>query len=243
MFKNISLRVYIYFLLLISRFSKTKKFIYLTFDDGPLYGTEKCFELCIKLNIKATFFFVGSHINSERKIQLVRTISSSYPMILIANHSFSHADEKYVEFYNEFEKSFFDFQENQKILEAKFKIARLPGYSAWVINNKIKCQNSVAPICKYFKKYEYSVIGWDIEWRKSKVKNSFQMDNIWMFISKMLSMLVFRRTFTKNHIVILMHDVLFQKETNLDFLQKIILSLKNEPKIVFETINNYPSVQ
>ena len=42
----------------------SKKYIYLTFDDGPQHGTVACFDLCKELNVKATFFMVGFHASS-----------------------------------------------------------------------------------------------------------------------------------------------------------------------------------
>ncbi len=43
------------------RYNSTKKYIYLTFDDGPQPGTVSCYHLCITEGVKASFFMVGLH--------------------------------------------------------------------------------------------------------------------------------------------------------------------------------------
>jgi peptidoglycan/xylan/chitin deacetylase (PgdA/CDA1 family) len=40
-------------------YDSTKKYIYLSFDDGPQHGTVTCYDLCKKEAVKASFFMVG----------------------------------------------------------------------------------------------------------------------------------------------------------------------------------------
>jgi hypothetical protein len=42
---------------------------------------------------------VGRHANDKWGKQLVHEIKQSYPQILLANHSYTHANEKYKYFY------------------------------------------------------------------------------------------------------------------------------------------------
>ena len=89
---KLSIRV---FFMLISEFSFLwrKKTIYLTFDDGPVGGTEHCYTVCKQQNIKATFFMVRMHADNRQGAEIVRLIQNSYPQTLLANHSYTHTDE------------------------------------------------------------------------------------------------------------------------------------------------------
>ena len=45
----------------------------------------------------------------------------------------------------------------------------------------------------------------------------------------------------KNHLVILMHDDMFNSDNNAEKLRQLIVLLKNNKKIVIEGISNYPT--
>jgi hypothetical protein len=78
-------------------YDSTKKYIYLSFDDGPQHGTVTCYDLCRSEDVKASFFMVGLHtaMKSDGK-KIVSMIRNSYPQSLLANHSYSHANGKYL---------------------------------------------------------------------------------------------------------------------------------------------------
>ena len=81
-------------------YDSTKKYIYLTFDDGPQHGTTTCYDICKADGIKATFFMVGLHTAQKTDgKKIVAMIRASYPQILLANHSYTHANDKYIFFY------------------------------------------------------------------------------------------------------------------------------------------------
>src|SRR3954452_15406710 len=71
-------------------YDSTKQYIYLTFDDGPQPGTMACFRTIEQLGVKASFFMVGLHRWDAYRKAVVDSIDDSYPMILLANHSFTH---------------------------------------------------------------------------------------------------------------------------------------------------------
>lgn len=61
-------------------YDSTKKYIYLTFDDGPQLGTVTCFNLCRAEAVKASFFMVGLHANLKSDgHEIVNMIRSAYP--------------------------------------------------------------------------------------------------------------------------------------------------------------------
>lgn len=64
----------------------SKKYIALTFDDGPNYNTNKIINILNKYNVKATFFILGTKINNNEYI-LEKMKDSGME---IGNHTFSH---------------------------------------------------------------------------------------------------------------------------------------------------------
>ena len=65
-----------------------KKYIALTFDDGPTIGiTDDVLDILEKNNAKASFFLIGNQINEETKYLIER----AYKMgCSIENHSYTH---------------------------------------------------------------------------------------------------------------------------------------------------------
>ncbi len=223
-------------------YDSTKKYIYLTFDDGPQHGTVSCFELCKKLGVKATFFMVGNHANNANLLQVVKNIKDAYPLVLLANHSSTHANGHYKFFYQHPTMAEQDFYNTQKKLAIPYKIIRLPGNSAWVTKNGIKASNLVKPVCKLLDSSGYNILGWDAEWRfNHKTANPIQ--NPYKMANEVDSAMAKNKTYTKNNIVILTHDRMFRNPNYLDSLAKFIIQLKQNPTYVFETMDHYPGLK
>lgn len=70
-----------------------KKYIFLTFDDGPSPNTEKILDILKEKDVKATFFVLGSTLetNDKSKEILKRCITEGNA---IANHTYSHNPKK-----------------------------------------------------------------------------------------------------------------------------------------------------
>ena len=66
--------------------NKNKKFVALTFDDGPNHNTSKVLDVLNKYNVKATFFLLGCNINGNEEI--IKKMDSMG--MEIGNHMFSH---------------------------------------------------------------------------------------------------------------------------------------------------------
>lgn len=64
-----------------------KKIAYLTFDDGPSENTFKVLDLLEKLDVKATFFIVGSSIDDGGEDCLKRMVNEGHT---IGIHTYSH---------------------------------------------------------------------------------------------------------------------------------------------------------
>lgn len=221
-------------------YDSTKTYIYLTFDDGPHWGTNECIDVCKKEGIKATFFMVGRHSLAKGEGEKAVKIRESYPQFLLANHTFSHANERYHYFYQHPEISSADIFQAQKILNVPYKIVRLAGNSAWVRKGELKSSNLTRAVCKILDSANYNVIGWDVEWNFTRGK-SFPVQSAEKIFQQTVNAANYAHT--KKHVVILTHDRMFRTPEFSDSLSKFIRLVKQNPNYVFETIDNYPNLK
>jgi peptidoglycan/xylan/chitin deacetylase (PgdA/CDA1 family) len=223
-------------------YDTTKKYIYLTFDDGPQNGTVACFELCKKLGVKATFFMVGQHAATPHLKQIVSDIKNNYPQSLLANHSTTHANGKYHYFYHHQEMAAEDFYLAQKTLDVPFKIIRLPGNTSWVRESELRSNDLTKPVCKILDSSGYNVIGWDVEWNfNHKTANPVQSPE--RLARTIATRLDSNDLNVKNHLVILTHDRMFRNQNYTDSLAKFITLLKENKNYIFETVDHYPGLK
>jgi peptidoglycan/xylan/chitin deacetylase (PgdA/CDA1 family) len=223
-------------------YDSTKKYIYLTFDDGPHAATISCFETCNQLGIKSTFFMVGRHASGKWGKDEVKKIKYSYPQSLLANHSYSHANEKYKFFYEHPAMAEADFYKAQDSMAVPYKIIRLPGNSAWVRKSELKSSHLVSAVCKRLDSAGYNVIGWDVEWNFAR-KTSYPVQSAEKMASEVMYALNEHHTHVPNHVMILTHDRMFRTPAYRDSLAKFIAILKRNPNYVFETVDNYPGLK
>jgi peptidoglycan-N-acetylglucosamine deacetylase len=223
-------------------YDTNKKYIYLTFDDGPQNGTAACFELCKKLNVKATFFMVANHANSPNLKKIVNEIKNNYPLTLLANHSTTHANGKYKYFYNHEYKALNDFMLAQNNLNVPYKIIRLPGNTSWVRTNQVRANKLTKPVCKLLDSVGYNVLGWDIEWSFNR-KNANPVQSADKMVTIATNYLDLNNLNEKNHLVILTHDRMFRNANYIDSLSKFITTLQQNNSYIFETMDHYPNLK
>src|SRR5690242_9333659 len=70
------------------------KYIYITFDDGPLKGSDDINDAVRNEQVKVNVFVVGQHALSS-KLKDFYEMYQNNPYIEIGNHSFSHAHNHY----------------------------------------------------------------------------------------------------------------------------------------------------
>lgn len=79
--------------------------IYLTFDDGIQAGTEEVLQILTEKGIKGTFFLTGIHLyyfieKSRDRKKALNVLKDIYENHVIGNHSYSHANDFYENFYS-----------------------------------------------------------------------------------------------------------------------------------------------
>lgn len=224
----------------------TKRYIYLTWDDSPQPpGTVNSKAVFVEEGIKATFFSVGFNQVGPFKKRLIDSIRNAYPQFLLANHSFSHGfKDKYGTFYSPAmtDSALNDFLRNEKELNIPVKIIRLPGNNGWAANGDLHGQKANTALVKKLDSLGYKIIGWDLEWTQ-QAKAKAPKESVDEMIQRVNQKFEDGTTNQQSALVILSHDRLFEKKQYADSLKKFISILKQDKRIVFETLDHYPSVQ
>lgn len=218
-----------------------KRVIYLTFDDGPNRGTENLLKVLRKRNICATAFLVGKHSYDSKKQRHDLDLLRQDPLIELANHSYSHAHNKYSNFYKNSAAVVHDFDRAKDSLQLHDKIARTPGRNIWRLNNinftDIKNSNDAA---NSLKKAGYKLIGWDLEWRPTN--KMILKENHQAMLKKVDSIFFNDLEKTSRHLVFLTHDQYLADEDSIHELDLFIEKLQKTNRFVFRRISQYPKI-
>ena len=216
--------------------------IYLTFDDGPLNGSEKIHDAVDKEQIKTTVFVVGVHIDNGGKWKTYFDNYLKDSLIEVGNHSYSHAHNHYAAFYNSPQAVVDDFVKSYEKHSLPTKLCRLPGRNMWrtakITRNDMKSGSSSADLLF---KNGFKVIGWDLEWQHDG-KTGTPIQTVDDMVDQISTQLKKKRTQTKNHIVLLCHDEMFAKEWEESELKQLITKLKADGNYRFDFISNYPNL-
>jgi peptidoglycan/xylan/chitin deacetylase (PgdA/CDA1 family) len=217
------------------------KYVYLSFDDGPLQGTANCVAICAHQKVEASFFEIGLHQSRSAYARNMYSRIQNDSAFALCNHSYSHANGKYVQFYHQPDTAFADFMLAKNILRPKNNIIRLPGNNAWNTNQSKRASGLVKPIVHKLDSAGFNIIGWDLEWHFNKkgrpVQSAQRMANL------VDTLFAHNQTMTKNHLVILMHDHMFGASADSAKLATMVALLKANPHYQFRKITQYPGLK
>ena len=214
------------------------KFVYLTFDDGPLPGSEAVNQLVLTHKFKASVFVVGKHKNNGRNTARALHDYVINPYIDVCNHSFTHANNQYDKFYSKPDSAVADIVKNEADLNLTLKTVRLPGRQVWVmpdrdLNMKVSSANKT---CEALKAQGFKIIGWDVEWAN---KGTVPKETPEEMMAKIDNLFKTDMTFTRNHLVLLAHDPMFSKPEGQEQLVKLVGFLRAKGYIL-ESMRHYP---
>lgn len=220
----------------------SKKYVFLTWDDGPQPpGTGNCRKVFKELGVKASFFAVGFNILNKDRELLMDSIRRDYPALLLVNHGFSHAmNNKYQKFYSpaSIDTALNDFLHNEQLMQITEKIIRFPGHNTWAVNGMISGQLTKKPLVHRLDSLGYQVIGWDAEWRGNSKTNA-PRESATEMANRVLEQLSSGETRVPGAVVVLSHDRYFAHEDAVDSLRRFIQLLQADSSIQFETIDHY----
>jgi len=221
-----------------------EKTLYLTFDDGPVGGSANLLHLLKEENIEATLFYIGREVLHNPK--LFRQ-ALSMPNVLVANHTYAHANNHYRRFYNSSSTHVVrDIDRAQKAIGGA-QYMRLCGRNVWRLPSARRNDRGIGrtqrkrEIPKYDALYRhgYFIYGWDVEWAFShKTQRP-------LFSGKEMARRVnhaYRsgHTLTPGKVVLLAHDFMFRSRYNVAQLRTFIHIMK-EQGWQFRTIDDYSS--
>jgi len=214
--------------------------IYLTFDDGPLEGSEDINDAVKKENVKVNVFVVGMHALANTRMSRFYSLYEANPYIEIGNHSFTHAFDHYKNYYEKPDSVFLDFEKNQTRLQIRNRLARLPGRNMWrlkgITMNDVNTGKEAADLLY---RNGYKVFGWDIEWQHSG-ETGIPVQSVNEMIEIIEKKLSEGKTIRKNHLVLLSHDEMFRNGWEESELKQLITKLKAKGNYRFEHLSNYP---
>jgi peptidoglycan/xylan/chitin deacetylase (PgdA/CDA1 family) len=216
------------------------KHIYLTFDDGPLNGSENIDSVILGERLKVSVFLVGEHAEESRRLGTYYKLYEENPFVEVYNHSYTHANDKYAFFYRNPQNVLADIQRNEQYLHLRYKIVRLPGRNMWRIGNRKRDDGvSGAAAADLLMKTGYKIYGWDLEWQHQG-KDGTPVQSVAAILKEIETRLESGNTFTKDNIVVLIHDEMFEKPWEESELKQLIDKLRLHENYLFENIRFYP---
>jgi peptidoglycan/xylan/chitin deacetylase (PgdA/CDA1 family) len=221
---------------------KKKKKIYLTFDDGPNKGTKNVLDLVQQEDVPVTFFIVGQHVFASLGQNQVWDSLKMAKNIELCNHSYSHAHNHYSRFYKKPETVVKDMEKAKEALLPGVNIVRAPGRNSWRIDSLhfTDIRQSKKAIDS-LQAAGFVVFGWDLEWhydaKTLELKNS--ADELLQQIDSL-----FRndKTRTKDNMVILAHDQVYQNPAEVSQLRDLIQKLKKNDDYELALASSYPGI-
>ena len=96
--------------------------------------------------------------------------------------------------------------------------------------------SSAAKTAQLLKADSFKIMGWDVEWQN---KGTTPKESPEDMVTKIDDLFKRDMTFTRNHLVVLSHDPMFQKEEGQNALVKLV-ELLTAKGYILENIRHYP---
>lgn len=203
--------------------------IYLTFDDGPYLTTPELMDRLKSLNIKSSFFIVGSQVAYSSYYDSIFRITKNIPLFKVYNHTYTHAvtNGRIYQYYNSPVKVVEDIKRNKEVINTGGNITRLPGKNTWRVGNKIiRTDRKTKKVIELIDSAQMNenIIGWDVEWSLKHSKYRNEVDTLFHQIKSLLE----KDTSNIKHVVVLSHDYLYKNNESLENLSYLVNRLKSE---------------
>lgn len=223
--------------------------VYLTFDDGPLNGTANVLAVLEAEGVPAAMFMVGSHAAANAGNKALLAKAKSLPNVTVGNHSYSHANNRYKQFYSYTEGVVADMLEANSVLGLnRVPIpARLPGRDVFRLLNLSRNDLGIGSAESRLEEVDYEFVaasgfvlyGWDHEW--VHLDDGKPVQSVTSLISEIGHLFGRGRLVKKNKLILLMHDQMFQD--TFDGRQKLteLIAGLRQRGYAFGAIGDYDS--
>ncbi len=225
------------------------KTMYLTFDDGPLGGSENIISVLSQEHIPATMFMIGKHARLNAYHKKIYQAAINAPLILVANHTYSHANDHYRAFYADTKKVLKDLQKMDDILFDDdpyhgYKYCRLAGRNVFRLTHIhaddaiISKMQDESPSYDLLYQNGFYIYGWDYQWAYDS-----RNGRVWLTPEKLVENIekIYQKGKTKKaeKFILLMHDFSFRDRFHgREKLQKLIQLLQKK-KWHFDSLESY----
>ncbi|WP_425360220.1 MULTISPECIES: polysaccharide deacetylase family protein [unclassified Candidatus Tisiphia] len=228
-------------------FSYASYTIYITSDDGPLRGTENVVAVMTGEKIPVTMFMVGFHYDSSSWSKGVVNLAKKSPFIQIGNHSYSHAYNRYQQFYRDIPSVINDLKKNNDTLGLKGSHidTRLPGRNVFRLPNLTRDDPYISKQEDQVEKIDdnamykngFYLYGWDLEW--THYNDGCPIQSVERLVEEIDAKFAKKDTALPNKLILLMHDEMFQDCFNgKENLRNLINALRKK-NYKFDFIRNY----
>ncbi|MEJ5053571.1 polysaccharide deacetylase family protein [Sphingobacterium sp. MYb382] len=219
---------------------KLPKHIFFTFDDGPLRGSAAIDSIAKAKNINISVFLIGKHANMSKGLKRDYQRYYNNPLVECYNHSYTHANNKFTTFYSNPVAAFADFEKNEKDLQLKHKIIRLPGRNISMYDDvrRIDLQSGVSTADLLFAD-GYKIYGWDVEWKIHGLTGK-PLQSVGEIYNRIRNYMNNKSSMEPNNVILLMHDDMFQNKKGQDLLSALIDTIQRNTDYKFEFMRNYP---
>ena len=217
-----------------------KKRVYLTFDDGPNKGTRNVLHIVQDEQVSASFFLVGEHVEGSAYQERMWDSLQAATDVALCNHSYSHASNHYLVYYQNPAAVVADFERTKDSLHLTNNIARTPGRNIWRTDSlhytDIAASTAAADSLQ---KAGFVVMGWDVEWKFNPQTMSVTTtaDNLLAQIDSSFS---HRQTREADNLVVLAHDQVYTKSDDSMQLRQLLQKLKLRSEYELSLITDYP---
>ena len=221
------------------------KVLFFTSDDGPVRGTDRLLKILKEEGVKATLFCIGKRV--EKDPETFRQALAT-PEVLVANHTYSHANNHYRRFYTGKTLNVVnDIDRAQKLIGGP-KYLRLAGRDVWRLPD-LKRNDwaiNVAQRNKEIAKYDalanrgYFIYGWDIEWGFSHTTQKPLFGGAEM-ARRVETLYRSGKMAQPGKVVLLAHDYMWRTPGSARQL-RLFLQIMKERGWRFETIDQYCNI-
>lgn len=220
-------------------YDRKEKYIYLTFDDGPISGSQYISEVSLVKDVKISAFLIGVHALNRNGREYLNAYKEN-PLVECYNHSYTHAGLQYKLFYSNPEAAYQDFLKNHEELELDYKIVRLPGRNVWAFDD-VRVVDDIQSgfTADSLHNNGFKVFGWDLEWKLNQTVGISDL-SVEALFEKIQMLMDSKKTLYPNNVVLLTHDNMFMSEYGKQQLEELIAMIQDKTDYKFEHMSKYP---
>lgn len=194
-----------------------EKTIYLTFDDGPLFGTANTLKVLNAEDAPAALFMVELHAEASAEHKALVEQAKGMELITVGDHSYTHANNHYKRFYSSTQEVVDDLEKAPAYSLTAPVHARLPGRDVFRLPKLSRGDdfgigkaedgrerpdfNAVAAV-------GYEIYGWDHEWSHESTGKPVQ--SVEQLLTEIDARFLANREVECGNLILLMHDEMFQ---------------------------------